>query len=43
MVRNYVKKSKIQYDDKGVQHDLQFINIGVSTQVELGPSIVKYM
>ena len=41
MVRNYVKKSKIQYDDKEIQHGLQLINQGVSIQVELGLSTVE--
>ena len=41
MVRNYVKKPKIQHDDKEIQLALQLINNGVSTQEELGLSIVE--
>ena len=41
MVRNYVKKPKIQYNDKETQHGLQLINNGASIQVELGLSVVE--
>ena len=42
MVRNYVKKPRIQYDDKEIQQDLQLIrNNGASIQVKLGISIVE--
>ena len=41
MVRNYVKKPKIQYGDKEMQHGLQLVNNGASIQVELGLSIVE--
>ena len=41
MVRNYVKKPKIQYDDKEIQHSLQLINNGASSQVELGLYITE--
>ena len=41
MVRNYVKKPKIQYDDKEIQHGLQLINNGASVQRELALSAVK--
>ena len=36
MVRNFVKKPKVQYDNKDTQHGLQLINNGASVQVELG-------
>ena len=39
MVRNYLNKTKNQYDDKEIQHGLQ-LN-GVSIQVELGLSVVE--
>ena len=35
------QKPKIQYDDKEIQHGLQLINNGASTEVELGLSIVE--
>ena len=35
MVRSYVKKPKIQCDDKEIQHGLQLINDGASVQMEL--------
>ena len=41
MVRNYVKKPKIYYDDKEIQYGLQLINNGASIQVELGLSVVE--
>ena len=41
MVRNSVKKPKIQYDNKKIQHSLQLINNGASIQVELGLSVVE--
>ena len=41
MVRNYVKKPKIQYNDKETQHGLQLINNGASIQVELSLSVVE--
>ena len=41
MGRNYVKKTKIRYDDKETQHGLQLINNGASIQVELGLSIAE--
>ena len=43
MVRNYVKKPKIQYDDKEIQHGIQLINNGASIQVELGLSVVEIL
>ena len=41
MLRNYIKKPKVQYDDKEIQHDLQLVNYGASIQVELGLSIAE--
>ena len=41
MVRNYVKKPKIQYDAKEKQHGLQLINNIAPIQVELGLSTVE--
>ena len=41
MLRDYGKKTKIQYDDKEIQHNLQLISNCASTQVELGLNIVK--
>ena len=42
MVRNYVKKLKIQYDNKEIHYGLQLINNGASIPVELGLSIVEF-
>ena len=39
MMRNYVKIPKNQYDDKEIQHGLQLINNGTSSQVDLGLSM----
>ena len=33
MVRNYVKKTKNQYDDEEIEHGLQLINNSTSIQV----------
>ena len=41
MLRKYVKKPKIQYDDREIQHGLQLINNGASIQVKLGLSIIE--
>ena len=41
MVRDYGKKTKIQYDDEEMQHSLQLISNCASIQVELGLNIVK--
>ena len=41
MVRDYSKKTKIQYDDKEMQHSLQLISNCASIQVESGLNIVK--
>ena len=41
MVRNYVKKPKIQNDDEEIKHGLQLINNGASSQVELGLYIIE--
>ena len=38
---NYFKKSKIEYDDKEIQHDVQLINNGASIQVELGLCVYR--
>ena len=40
MVRNYVKKPKIQYDNEEIQHGLQLINSAL-IHVELDLSIVE--
>ena len=36
-----MKKPKIQYNDKEIQHGLQLINNGASIQVEFGLSVVE--
>ena len=41
MVKIYVKKPNVQYDDKEIQHGLQLINNGALIQMELGLSIVE--
>ena len=41
MERNFVKKPKIQYNDKEMQNGLQLINSGGSVLVELGLSIIE--
>ena len=41
MVRNYIKKHKIQYDNKEIEHGLQLISNDASIQVELDLSIVE--
>ena len=38
--RNYVKKSKIQYENKEIQHGLRVFNNGASVQLEAGLSII---
>ena len=40
MVRNYVKKPKIQYDSEEIQHGLQLINSAL-IHVKLDLSIVE--
>ena len=41
MERNFVKKTKIQYNDKEMQNGLQLIKNGASMLVELGLSIIE--
>ena len=41
MERNFVKKPKIQYNDKEMQNGLQLIKNGASMLVELGLSIIE--
>ena len=43
MVRNYVKKLQIQYNNKEIQHGLQLINNGALIQVELGLSVAEIL
>ena len=38
--KSYVKKSKIQYENKEIQHGLRIFNNGASVQLELGLSII---